>query len=424
MNSRESARANICVVLILLGAMAATLPDARAMSGTSQVASPGKPVAAVTGWPEGVLDLVNDPLRTDGWNPWFSQMANDVNFYAFKVRDTDDVNRLIQKLMAIKAPKVHVQLNPGSEATYLGYTTVLEKGNGAAAVFFLGNQQVLNDWYQRRKGKLELKEAPTAEPPTLILYAGNLLIDLGRLKILPAAEVSKNDLRARGDSPPDAAVVKAIEDFIAKRKSKPVTAATVATVRGVVEDENGTPQADVKVQVCGQEKLHNGVGDRGLARLPLPSYSADKEGRFVLPFHYTDTRYDLYFDKPGFAPTFLYGIDSKSPELSVVLKRGIVLTGTVKRTVGTQKEPVLATTVELQLPYVDLWYQQRTLTDHEGKYMFHVTPPPPGRKWQVVFAGEVVPVDVNSTWSTGPDFEVSVQVRNSNKTSSDSPGER
>jgi hypothetical protein len=54
-----------------------------AMSSTSQVAWRDKPVPAQPDWPAGVLDLVNDPLRTEGWNPWFSECANDVNFYAF-----------------------------------------------------------------------------------------------------------------------------------------------------------------------------------------------------------------------------------------------------------------------------------------------------------------------------------------------------
>ena len=199
------------------------------MSGTSKVALPGKPVGAVSGWPAGVLELVNDPLRTDGWNPWFSQMANDVNFYGFEVRDTDDVNRLIQTLAAIKASKVQVQLNPGSEASYLGYSTVLKKGNGTAVVFSVGNQDVLNDWYQRlpevepgvRKiGKWEFKQAPTASPPRLIVYVGNDAIDLKKLNIPQAVEVSTNRLAAAGDDPPDSAVVKAIEEFVVQHKTK------------------------------------------------------------------------------------------------------------------------------------------------------------------------------------------------------------
>ena len=46
-----------------------------AMSSTTQVAYEGKPITevAVEGnvWPVGVLDLLNDAPRANGWNPWF-----------------------------------------------------------------------------------------------------------------------------------------------------------------------------------------------------------------------------------------------------------------------------------------------------------------------------------------------------------------
>jgi hypothetical protein len=41
-----------------------------------------------------------------------------------------------------------------------------------------------------------------------------------------------------------------------------------------------------------------------------------------------------------------------------------------------------------------LWYQQRTLTDGQGKYAFRVTPQPERMRWQVVFAGETVQLAV------------------------------
>ena len=63
------------LALITLSALCANLllpQPASAMSGTSQVAWPGKPVMTVSNWPEGTMMLVNDPLRLSGWNPWFS----------------------------------------------------------------------------------------------------------------------------------------------------------------------------------------------------------------------------------------------------------------------------------------------------------------------------------------------------------------
>ena len=69
--------------LAAFSALVLAASNTLAMSGTSQVAWRGKAVAVQPDWPEGVLDLVNDPLRTEGWNPWFSECPNDMNFYAF-----------------------------------------------------------------------------------------------------------------------------------------------------------------------------------------------------------------------------------------------------------------------------------------------------------------------------------------------------
>jgi hypothetical protein len=180
-----------------------------------------------------------------------------------------------------------------------------------------------------------------------------------------------------------------------------------AAVRGVVRDEGGTPLAEVKVQLCGLETLHDGTWTRELRLGLMRSYATDKKGCFVLPFHEPGMRYDLYFEKIGFAPAFLYAISSSSPELSVVMKRGIAVTGTVKRPTDGKLEPVSGATVELRLPYVDLWYQQRAFTANDGRYTFRVTPPPAGRTWQVVFAGKVVQLEVQEGKPVvGPDFEV------------------
>ncbi len=184
------------------------------------------------------------------------------------------------------------------------------------------------------------------------------------------------------------------------------------SIRGMVKDENDSPLADVKVQMCGLEKLHNGMWRRELRLGDMPWYFTDKQGRFSVPIRDPELRYDFYVDKAGFAPTFLYGITNHSPELTVVLKRGITVTGTVSRLVDGKAEPVVGTKVELRLPYVDLWYQRHALTDANGRYTFQVTPSSPDRKWQVVYAGEVVQLDVRKEGQPvkGPDFKVSVAV--------------
>ena len=52
------------------------------------------------------------------------------------------------------------------------------------------------------------------------------------------------------------------------------------------------------------------------------------------------------------------------------------------------------------------------ITDNDGRYIFRVTPPPAARKWQVVFAQEIVQLEVSEGKPViDPDFEVTVEVR-------------
>ena len=186
----------------------------------------------------------------------------------------------------------------------------------------------------------------------------------------------------------------------------------VAMVRGVVRDEGGKPLAEVKVQPCGTEHLENGTWARQLTTGIWPSFATGEDGRFTIPGGGPKDAYDLYFDKPGFAPVFLYRFRGSSNELTVVMKHGLALVGRVMRRVGEKLEPVLGATVELCLPHDDLWYQQRTTTDPEGVYHFQVTPPPKGRRWQVVYAGGRVQVQVEENEPVvGPDFEITVKVK-------------
>ncbi len=188
---------------------------------------------------------------------------------------------------------------------------------------------------------------------------------------------------------------------------------TVATLRGVVINEKGTPIKGVTVQVSGLEKFRDGAWHREIRFGRMPSYKTDKEGRFVVPFYEVDIRYDLWFDKDGYAPTFLYGIAGKSQELKVVMRGGTLLAGTITRLVNGRQEPIVGTTIELKLlPSEDLWFQHRTATDNNGRYMFRVSPPPREKKWLLVFCGELVEVDIKQDEHVpAVDFEVKVTVK-------------
>ncbi len=198
------------------------------MFGTSQVAWPGKAVSAEASWPEGALALVNDPARTEGWNPWFSEWPNDLNRYGFQVTNTTEVNRLIGKLATIKSPKLQLRLNPGKEARSLGFSTVLDDGNGTGVLFSIGNQARLDEWFAhlpeetpgvRKFGVHRLREVPTVTPPTLTLFIAHPAIKLEQLEIPKSievlADIPAQSARASATNLPSQ---KSIDDFIANRK--------------------------------------------------------------------------------------------------------------------------------------------------------------------------------------------------------------
>jgi hypothetical protein len=213
----------------LIFALASILLAARTalgIAGVSPVASEGKPVAEDAGWPAKIIDLVNDPVRTVGWNEWFSELPNDVYQYAFAAKSTDDLNRLIKKLAATKAKGATVELSLGKEYP-TNLLSILKPGNNIPAVVRFGNQVRLNQWYGHLKesepgvkqfGARRYTETPTALAPTLTIYVENAAVDLEKLEI-PAeisvvARVSKEDREKRTDDE----ALKAIDRLLEKRQ--------------------------------------------------------------------------------------------------------------------------------------------------------------------------------------------------------------
>lgn len=206
----------------------ASVTFAFALASVTQVAWPGKPVGEREGWPEGVVKFVNDPVRTEGWNPWFSELPNDVERFYFKLRDFEDANRLLKKLAAIQATNVQVQLNPGREAPDIGFGTRAKNATRHAAVFVVGNQKVLDEWFERLPrnekglrefGKGTYSEPPKAMAPTLTFYVGSPSIDLSQLEIPARVRLSadvSDDIRKANPGDP---TVKAIDDFVARHRN-------------------------------------------------------------------------------------------------------------------------------------------------------------------------------------------------------------
>lgn len=191
-------------------------------------------------------------------------------------------------------------------------------------------------------------------------------------------------------------------------------AVEVRQVKGRVVDEQEKPLANVKWRITGLEEFREGkwfVANR--TGVPYEDYT-DANGCFVLKFR-EKLRYDLEFDKPGLGQAFVYQVAADSPELTVVIKKGILISGTINRLSNGVSEPVFGMgLIELRLPNGrGIWYQKQLFSDSVGRFACYVCPPPvpPDEnvksvtgeihiqksiisKWQVVLAGEVVQIDV------------------------------
>ncbi len=199
-----------------------------ARAGFSPVAAQDQPLEDNGLWPVKMVDLLNDPSRTVGWNFWFSECPNDVNNYVFVAKSTDDLNRILKKLAAVDAKGTTVVLALGKEFPVGGFA-FLKKGNNAAAVLAFGNQGIINQWYFRLKepegepgvkkfGVHRYTEPPKAMPPTLTIYVENPAVNIERLSI-PAeitvkTTITKKERAARKED----ASVKAIDALLLRRQ--------------------------------------------------------------------------------------------------------------------------------------------------------------------------------------------------------------
>src|SRR5262245_6731167 len=101
-----------CAILFLASLL--FIPaNSLAISGTTHFVGKKQQAAMIPGWPEGALKLINDPLRADGWHPWFSECPNDRYYFGLEVHTPADINHLVEILAAIKAEKVELHLMPG-----------------------------------------------------------------------------------------------------------------------------------------------------------------------------------------------------------------------------------------------------------------------------------------------------------------------
>lgn len=190
-----------------------------AMAGTEHIASKGAPVSAehakACGWPDGVMEIVNDPCRGDGWNPWFTELPNDNEYYELHMRTMDEINNLLAKLGRIRGARVLI--SPESEVR-IGWTAMRPRDQDPAIVFVIGSETARSRWRNQlakskkdETHKLQLLRVggPKALPATIIIYAGNPVIDLDKLQIPKGVAVD-------AEKRPRSAGTAKIEEFVRK----------------------------------------------------------------------------------------------------------------------------------------------------------------------------------------------------------------
>jgi len=170
-------------------------------------------------------------------------------------------------------------------------------------------------------------------------------------------------------------------------------------ISGIVVDEFGKPLLGVICSISGIEQWRDGkwqvVFVTGLPR----EFRTDERGWFEIEF-YGKVRYDLQFERAGYAPAFVFQVAPDSPPFNVQMEKGQIVQGRIE-IVGKESPDFAAIMVCLRLPNSrGLWFQKSTLLGHDGRFQFRVSPPPqvPGQdtrpKWQLVCAGEIVQLDV------------------------------
>jgi hypothetical protein len=174
----------------------------------------------------------------------------------------------------------------------------------------------------------------------------------------------------------------------------------LARVSGKVTDETGKPLSGVTWSISAIEEWRDGKWEVVYYTGRTLEHTTAENGQFEVTFH-GNQRYDLQFYKWGYGPSFLFQISSDSPELHVIMKPGVLVSGEVEVLGKSAHAFGGEILVSLRLPNPrGLWFKRSTCVDHAGKFRFHAGPPPtiPGLqevpKWQVVCAGEVVTIDV------------------------------
>ena len=402
----------------------------------------GQPLDQRPDWPQGMADLLTRAGPVYGCSEgWFG--GNYDCFYFSG--DTDDFNSFVGHYAKLKGASRVLSLHPGrAEARRITderpvgpfdwKVSVITHSKESGGSLYIG----LELWAGGQVRLSELRVPASME----VSAAGE--VDLNELRVPLKIELIAP---GRGEE------LGEIEKFIARHNEKRKKAAQTeegletsaqeraeekaARVSGIVTDEAGKPLSGVTWWISGFEEWRDGNWQIVFRTGDTLKHTTDETGRFEVTFR-EKVAYDLQFDRWEYAPAFLFrvspydpfrlllsrarsaaGTGADSPELHVVMKKGVLVTGEVQIE-GKDRPDFEGITVALRLPNGrGLWFKKTTLVDHEGKFRFYAGPPPtpPGAycKWQLVCAGEVVTLDVRED---RPVDEVIFQISTTSETKS------
>ena len=205
------------MIAAVAGLIALVAPQARALYIVSTYGKAlfTRETADEYGWPKGVLNLANSPLREQAWHPIFSECSNDHTQFGYRLKSAEDANRLLQTAAGLEAGRPSVILSPEREFHFNSEQDAYE------ATFGLGSQKIINAWWKHlpggRFGVHVYPAPPPAAPPLLTLYLGGT-IQPEKLRLPAALKVTAAPVQVGKGKPEEAAARKEIERLLATRE--------------------------------------------------------------------------------------------------------------------------------------------------------------------------------------------------------------
>ncbi len=158
-----------------------------------QIAYPGKPYDEnlLEGQPAGIARIVNDPLRTVGFDSFFSEHPPHRDSFEFVISDMTDLNRMIDLFSQVDGQKRIVHLTSTPPFSPLRNINAEPPLSRPAATLTISKQAVLDRWYRhaaedkvrRILGPSAIHHPPVASPPILTVFVQHPLVDLEQLII-------------------------------------------------------------------------------------------------------------------------------------------------------------------------------------------------------------------------------------------------